>query len=184
MNFVNKQISYFFPLRCFLNLIKFMSINFKLINLMLINFKLINFMSMNFVNKQISYFFSFRCFLMLFSAFWCFLVLMKFHLKKVTFFQLGSFEYLLVVFSAFWCFLCFFVLVKSYRKKKNRKFKTVLITSIIILLDSVESLSFFGIIIGPFRGMFDLMKLRSYSLQFTQLVFTCSKLTIKTCLYC
>ena len=46
-NFVNQQISYFFPLRCFLNLIKFMSINFKLIN------------------KQISYFFSLRYFLML-----------------------------------------------------------------------------------------------------------------------
>ena len=68
-NFVNQQISYFFPLRCFLNLIKFMSINFKLINLMLINFKLINLMSMNFVNKQISYFFPLRCFLMLFSAY-------------------------------------------------------------------------------------------------------------------
>ena len=72
MNFVNKQISYFFPLRCFLNLIKFMWMNFKLINLMsmkfnlinlmLRNFELINFMSMNFVNKQIS-------FLMLFSAY-------------------------------------------------------------------------------------------------------------------
>ena len=82
--FVNKQISYFFPLRCFLNLIKFMSMNFKLINLMsmnfklinlmsmnfkLINLKLINLMSMNFANKQISYFFPFRCFLMLFSAY-------------------------------------------------------------------------------------------------------------------
>ena len=42
MNFVNKQISYFFSLRCFLNLIKFMSMNFKLINVM----------SMNFANKQ------------------------------------------------------------------------------------------------------------------------------------
>ena len=29
MNFVNKQISYFFPLRRFLNLITFMSMNFK-----------------------------------------------------------------------------------------------------------------------------------------------------------
>ena len=48
MNFVNKQISYFFPLRCFLNLIKFMSMNFKLINLMSMNFKLINLMSINF----------------------------------------------------------------------------------------------------------------------------------------
>ena len=45
--FVNKQRSYFFPLRRFLNLINLMSINFKLINLM----------SMNFANKQISYFF-------------------------------------------------------------------------------------------------------------------------------
>ena len=57
--FVNKQISYFFPLRRFLNLINLMSMNFKLINLM----------SMNFVNKQISYFFPLRCFLMLFSAY-------------------------------------------------------------------------------------------------------------------
>ena len=67
--FVNKQISYFFPLRCFLELTKFMPINFKLINFMLMNFKLIDFMSMNFVNKQISYFFPPRCFLMLFSAY-------------------------------------------------------------------------------------------------------------------
>ena len=79
INFVNKQISYFFPLRCFLNLIKFMLMNFKLINFMLINFKLINFMSMNFVNKQISYFFPLRCFLMLF---WCFFVLVKSYHKK------------------------------------------------------------------------------------------------------
>ena len=43
INFVNKQISYFFSLRCFLNLI--------------------NFMSMNFVNKQISYFFHLDVFL-------------------------------------------------------------------------------------------------------------------------
>ena len=69
INSINKQISYFFSLRCFLNLIKFMLINFKLTNLMSINFKLINLMSMNFVNKQISYFFPLRCFLMLFSAY-------------------------------------------------------------------------------------------------------------------
>ena len=60
--FVNKQISYFFPLRCFLNLINLMSINFKLINFMWINFKLINFMLTNFINKQISYLVSLRCF--------------------------------------------------------------------------------------------------------------------------
>ena len=42
MNFVNKQISYFFPLRRFLNLINLMSMNLKLINLMSMNFKLIN----------------------------------------------------------------------------------------------------------------------------------------------
>ena len=53
MNFANKQISYFFPLRCFLSsmnlkLINLMSMNFKLINLMSMNFKLINLMSMNF----------------------------------------------------------------------------------------------------------------------------------------
>ena len=79
MNFVNKQISYFFPLRCFSSLIKFMSMNFKLINvmpidvklinLMFINFKLINLMSINFVNKQKSCFFPLRCFLILFDAF-------------------------------------------------------------------------------------------------------------------
>ena len=68
MNFVNKQISYFFPLKCFLNLTKFMSMNFKLINLMLIYFKWINLMLVNFVNWQISYFFP-RCFLALFSAY-------------------------------------------------------------------------------------------------------------------
>ena len=78
---------------------------------MSINFKLMNFMLMNFVNKQISYFFPLRCFLILFGAFWCFLVL----------------------FCTFLCFLVLFVLVKSYRKK-NKKFKTVMNTLIIILL--------------------------------------------------
>ena len=43
--FINKQISYFFLLRRFLNLINLMSMNFKLTNLMPINFKLINLMS-------------------------------------------------------------------------------------------------------------------------------------------
>ena len=61
--FVNKQISYFFPFRCFLNLINLMSISFKLINFMSINFKLINFLLTKFVNNEISYFFSLRCFL-------------------------------------------------------------------------------------------------------------------------
>ena len=53
-------------------LINLMSMNFKLINLMSMNFKLINLMSMNFVNKQISYFFPLRCFLILFGAFGAF----------------------------------------------------------------------------------------------------------------
>ena len=45
--------------------------------------------------------------------------------------------YFLVLFGTFWClvfFLCFFVLVKSYHKKKIKKFKTDLITSFILLL--------------------------------------------------
>ena len=49
---------------------------------MLINFELINFVSMNFLNKPISYFFPLRCFLMLFGAFECFFVLVKFYRKK------------------------------------------------------------------------------------------------------
>ena len=126
-NFVNKQISYFFPPRCFLELIKFRPMNNK-------------FMLTNFVNEQISYFFPPRCFL----------VLMRFYRKKVTFYHLnvfnasqcllvlfGAFQCLLVLFNAFWCFLipfsafqCLFVLVKSYRKKKQ----TGLITSFILLL--------------------------------------------------
>ena len=99
LNFINKQISYFFSLRCFLILIKFMLMNFKLINLML----------MNLVNKQISNRFPLRCFLMLFSVFWCFLVLF------------GAFLYLrnLIV-----------------KKKKNKKFKTGLMTLFILLLQS------------------------------------------------
>ena len=48
MNFVNKQISYFFSLKCFLNLINFMLLNFELINIMSMIFELINFMPMNF----------------------------------------------------------------------------------------------------------------------------------------
>ena len=49
--------------------------------------------------------------------------------------KLVVFLYFLVLFGTFWClvfFLCFFVLVKSYHKKK--KFKTDLITSFILLL--------------------------------------------------
>ena len=129
MNLVNKQISYFFSLRCFLNLIKFMSMNFKLINLM----------SMNFVNKQISYFFPLRCFLnlikfmlmnfklinlmsmnfklinlMLINFKLINFMLMNFVNKQISyFFPLRCF---LILFDAFWCF---FVLVKSYRKKKK-----------------------------------------------------------------
>ena len=39
--------------------------------------------------------------------------------------------------------LCFFVLVKSYREKKNKKFKTALITSFILLLslDPIKTLA-------------------------------------------
>ena len=40
---------------------------------------------------------------------------------------------LVVFFNAFWCFLVLFVLVKSDRKK-NKKFKTGLMTSFILLL--------------------------------------------------
>ena len=72
--------------------------NFKSINLMSMNFKLINLMSMNFK-----------------------LVNLK----------------LVVLFSAFWCFL---VLVKSYRKKKNKKFKTDLITLFILLLSGSKEI--------------------------------------------
>ena len=46
---------------------------------------------------------------------------------------------LLAAFSAFWCLLVLFVRVKSFRKKnkiiKNKKFKTALITSFILLLN-------------------------------------------------
>ena len=55
----------------------------------------------------------------LFSGFWCFLVLFS------------TFWYFLVLYSAFWCYL---VLVKSYRKKKRKKFKIGLITLYILLL--------------------------------------------------
>ena len=48
----------------------------------------------------------------------------------------SAFCCLLVLFSALQCFFCFFVLVKSYRKKNKKNFKTGLITSIIILLIS------------------------------------------------
>ena len=130
-NFVNKQISYFFPPRCFLELIKFRPMNNK-------------FMLTNFVNEQISYFFPPRCFL----------VLMRFYRKKVTFYHLnvfnasqcllvlfGAFQCLLVLFNAFWCFLipfsafqCLFVLVKSYRKKKTNWPNNLIYTTTVISL--------------------------------------------------
>ena len=117
--FVNKQISYFFLLRCFLSLINLMSMNFKLINLMSINVKLINLMSTNFVNMQISYFFPLKL---------LFFIETFFVNKQISyFFPLQSF---LMFFGAFWCF---FVHVNYYRKR-NRKFKTGLMTSFILLL--------------------------------------------------
>ena len=79
MNFVNKQISFFFSLRCFFKLIKFMLMHYK-------------FMLTNFVNKQISYFFPLS---------YCFLVLIKFYRKKVTFFHLDVFKCFLMPFGAF-----------------------------------------------------------------------------------
>ena len=91
-----------------------MSVNFKLINLMLMNLKLINLMSMNL--KLIN------------------LMSVNF---KLTNLKLVVFVYFLVLFGAFWClafFLFFFVLVKSYRKKKIKTFKTDLVTSFILLL--------------------------------------------------
>ena len=90
-------------------------------------------------NKRISYFFSFRCFL---SAFFIF----------VRLFAFCAFAWLrLYAFLCFWCFsvpfcvflyffvlfcdvLCFFARAKSVRKKENKKFKTVLITSFKLLL--------------------------------------------------
>ena len=54
---------------------------------------------------------------------------------------------LVVLFIAFWCFLvlfgaiwCSFILVKSYRKKKNKKFKTDLIILLILLLSFQQRL--------------------------------------------
>ena len=117
--FVNNQISYFFPLRRFLSLM-----NFELINLMSINFKLINFMWMNFVNKQISYLFPLTCFLNLINFMsinfdLINFMLMNFVNKQISyFFPLRCF---LMLFGAFFAFWCFFVLVKSYRKKKKIK---------------------------------------------------------------
>ena len=55
MDFANKQISYFFPLRCFLSLM---------------NLKLVVFFN------------AFWCFLVHFGAFWCFFVLLKSYRKK------------------------------------------------------------------------------------------------------
>ena len=48
--------------------------------------------------------------------------------------KLAVFLYFLVPFGACYCFLSFFVLVKSYRKKKYKKLKAGLITSFILLL--------------------------------------------------
>ena len=70
-----------------------MSMNLKLKNLKSMNFKLMNLMSMN--------------------------------LKLINL-ELVVFLYFLVLVSAFWClglFLCFFVLVKSYRKKQKKSLK-------------------------------------------------------------
>ena len=55
---------------------------------------------------------------------------MNFKLKNL---KLVVFLYFLVLFGALYSF-CAFMYLKSYRKKKNRNFKTDLITSFILLL--------------------------------------------------
>ena len=86
--------------------------NLKLMNLKLINIKLMNLKLMNFKLMNLK--------------------LMNLKLMNL---KLVVFLYFLVLFGTFWClafFLCFFVLVKSYHKKK--KFKADLITSFILIL--------------------------------------------------
>ena len=89
--------------------------NLKLINLKLMNLKLINLKSMN---------------------------LKLINLKSMNL-KLVVLLYFLVLFGTFWClvFLCFFVLVKSYHKK-NKKFKTDVITSFILLLTEGQFLCY------------------------------------------
>ena len=84
-------------------------------------------------NKRISYFFPLRCFLGTFFVFvhsfvfwafffwWCFCAFGAF----LFFFML------LLLFGAFWCF---WYVQNLFIKKKNKEFKTTLITSFIILL--------------------------------------------------
>ena len=109
MNLKSKNLKLINPKSLNLKLINPKSMNFKLINLKSMNFKLINLKSMNFKLMNLK----------------------SMNLKLVVFL------YFLVLFGTFWClvfFLCFFVLVKSYHKK-NKKFKTDLITSFILLLN-------------------------------------------------
>ena len=94
-----------------LKLMNLKSMNLKSMNLKLMNLKSMNLKSMNLKSMNLK---SMNLKLM--------------NLKCSVFVLFGAF-------GTFWClvfFLCFFVLVKSYHKKK--KFKTDLITSFILLL--------------------------------------------------
>ena len=96
-----------------LKLINLKAMNLKLINLTSMNLKLINLMSMNF---------------------------------KLINLKLVVFLYFLVLFSAFWClvfFLCFFLLVKSYRKKKKWPNNLIYITTEFILSQSFSIITIF-----------------------------------------
>ena len=77
-----------------------------------------------------SHFFPLRCFLSAFFIFGCLLAFCAFAW---------------LCFCAFWCFLCFLVLICAFwclfvlSQKNNKKFKTALITSFILLLNCPKS---------------------------------------------
>ena len=103
-----------------LKLINLMSMNFKLINLMSMNLKLINLMSMNF--RLIN----------LMSMNFKLINLMPMNFKLINL-KLVVFLYFFGLFSALYSF-CAFLYLWNLIIKKDKKFKTDLITSFILLL--------------------------------------------------
>ena len=84
-------------------------------------------------NKRISQYFPLRCFLGAFLIFFRLFVFCTFAWLRFCAFL--CFWCFLVLFGAFWCFWCF-LCVQNLFVKKNKEFKTDLITSFILLLNS------------------------------------------------
>ena len=99
-----------------------------------------------------------RCFLSVFFIFVCLFAFLCFYLAA--FLRFGAFWCFLVLYVLFRTFWGFFVRVRSFHKKNNKKFKIALITSFILLLNFQLSRSFS--IITIFFNYYNLFQLSQF----------------------